>query len=141
MEKFDENLRQFAGYSMKRAMSLIWTDAALWLWIVPALLGQPFLRLYLLAEHGDCPRVANMLANSRTTLTGPVVRFLAWNMPYHTEHHSWPQVPFHHLPAVHARLRDHLQNTSPGYAAFTRSYLDRRGLLRSGGGADKPGGT
>ena len=26
MEKFDENLRQFAGYSMKRAMSVIQTD-------------------------------------------------------------------------------------------------------------------
>ena len=39
------------------------------LWVIPALLGQPFLRAYLMAEHGACPLVANMLANSRTTYT------------------------------------------------------------------------
>ncbi|MEM0945125.1 MAG: fatty acid desaturase, partial [Pseudomonadota bacterium] len=33
----------------------------LWAWPIPALLGQPFLRAYLLAEHGRCPPVANML--------------------------------------------------------------------------------
>ena len=30
-------------------------------WLVPVLLGQPFLRLYLLAEHGDCPEVVNLV--------------------------------------------------------------------------------
>ena len=30
--------------------------ALLWLWIVPLILGFPVLRLYLLAEHGRCPR-------------------------------------------------------------------------------------
>jgi len=44
------------------------TTALLWVWIVPALLGQPFLRAYLLAEHARCPHVANMLQNTRTTL-------------------------------------------------------------------------
>lgn len=49
----------------------------LWVWLVPVLLGQPFLRLYLLAEHGDCPKVANMFQNTRTTFTNRIVRFLA----------------------------------------------------------------
>ncbi|MGB5557205.1 MAG: fatty acid desaturase, partial [Paracoccaceae bacterium] len=97
-----------------------------WVWIVPALLGQPFLRLYLLAEHGDCPRVANMLENTRTTFTTGLVRFLAWNMPYHAEHHVYPAVPFHRLPQFHAVLRDHLKVTADGYVAFTRDYLARR---------------
>jgi fatty acid desaturase len=108
------------------ALSLLWSPAALWLWLVPVLLGQPVLRLYLLAEHGDCPQVADMLANSRTTFTGPLVRFLAWNMPYHAEHHLWPAVPFQHLPALHTRIRGHLGVTAAGYAAFTRDYLSRR---------------
>lgn len=116
------------------ALSLLWSPAAFWLWIVPLLLGQPFLRLYLLAEHGDCPRVANMLANTRTTFTGPLVRFVAWNMPYHAEHHAWPTVPFHQLPMLHARLRHHLAVTATGYGAFNRAYLARRGLLRGGAG-------
>src|SRR4029078_152265 len=31
------------------------SDFLLWLWLVPALIGQPFLRAYLLAEHARCP--------------------------------------------------------------------------------------
>ena len=97
-----------------------------WVWILPALLGQPFLRLYLLAEHGDCPRVANMLENTRTTFTTALVRFLAWNMTYHAEHHVYPAVPFHRLPAFHTVLRDHLKVTANGYVEFTKDYLARR---------------
>lgn len=108
------------------AGSLWVTDVLIWVWVVPVLLGQPVLRLYLLAEHGDCPRVADMFQNTRTTLTNRVVRFLAWNMPYHTEHHVVPQVPFHRLPDLHARMRDALRVTAEGYAAFTRDYLARR---------------
>jgi fatty acid desaturase len=108
------------------ALSLIWTPILLRVWIAPVLLGQPFLRLYLLAEHGDCPQVADMFLNTRTTFTTAVVRFLAWNMPYHTEHHVYPAVPFHRLPALHRLMRDRLGVTADGYAAFTRGYLARR---------------
>lgn len=106
--------------------SLVWTDVLLWIWLVPVLLGQPVLRLYLLAEHGDCPEVANMFENTRTTFTTRAVRWLAWNMPYHVEHHVWPTVPFHRLPEVHGLMRGELKVTADGYAAFTREYLERR---------------
>lgn len=108
------------------AVSLLFSPMVLWLWVIPALLGQPFLRLYLLAEHGDCPQVADMFSNTRTTLTTALVRFIAWNMPYHTEHHVLPIVPFHNLPALHSLIRDHLRVTSDGYTTFTRDYLARR---------------
>jgi fatty acid desaturase len=107
-------------------LSLVCSPLLLWVWVVPAILGQPVLRLYLLAEHGDCPQVADMFLNTRTTFTTALVRFLAWNMPYHTEHHVFPQVPFHRLPDLHARMRAHLKVTADGYAAFTRDYLARR---------------
>jgi len=99
------------------------TTLLLWVWIVPMLLGQPFLRLYLLAEHGRCPFVANMLENTRTTATNRVVRFLAWNMPYHAEHHSYPAVPFHKLPEFHAIVEAHLAETERGYARFNAKYV------------------
>ena len=118
-------------------ISLPFAPVLLWVWLVPVVLGQPALRLYLLAEHGDCPTVANMLANTRTTYTTAIVRFLAWNMPYHTEHHVWPAVPFHQLPALHDRMQAHLQVTADGYAAFTRGYLARRAPLRAQGGSGK----
>jgi fatty acid desaturase len=113
------------GYLVIAANPVLW-PVLWWVWMLPVLLGQPFLRLYLLAEHGDCPHVANMFANTRTTFTNRIVRFLAWNMPYHVEHHVWPAVPFHRLPEVHGLMRDRLQVTADSYAAFTKAYLARR---------------
>jgi fatty acid desaturase len=93
---------------------------ALTYWVIPAVAGQPLLRLYLLAEHTGCPLVADMLANTRTTMTNGIVRFFAWNMPYHTEHHAFPSVPFHALPALHRELRPDLKVVAPGYIAASR---------------------
>jgi fatty acid desaturase len=108
------------------AISLVVSPVLLWVWIVPLILGQPFLRLYLLAEHGDCPFVENMFLNTRTTFTTRLTRFIAWNMPYHAEHHTYPMVPFHNLPALHKQMKAHLGVTSDGYTDFTRCYLARR---------------
>ncbi len=118
--------RVLAVVYLALAFSLLWSPVVLWLWVIPVLLGQPFLRLYLLAEHGDCPFVSNMFENTRTTFTTGIIRFLAWNMPYHVEHHVAPNVPFHLLPELHRTMRDQLKVTANGYAAFTRAYLDRR---------------
>jgi len=110
-----------ALYALLAAGSLIlWTDLLLKIWLIPILLGQPFLRLYLLAEHWGMPMVPEMLNNSRTTLTNPVMRFLAWNMPYHAEHHAFSAVPFHNLPKVHAKVKARIGTKTPGYLAFHR---------------------
>ncbi|MEL7345368.1 MAG: fatty acid desaturase [Pseudomonadota bacterium] len=94
-----------------------------WIWVVPSLIGQPALRAYLLAEHAGCDHGTNMFLNTRTTFTSRAIRLLAWNMPFHAEHHTYPAVPFHRLPELHARMRTHLGVTSEGYGAFTRDYL------------------
>jgi fatty acid desaturase len=114
-----EARRYLAGYALAVALSLLLgTPLLVWIWIVPALLGQPFLRAYLLAEHTRCPHVANMLENTRTTFTTSLVRFVAWNMPYHAEHHSYPAVPFHQLPRFHKVVAEHLRTTERGYIRF-----------------------
>lgn len=120
-----EALWMLTGYALCAA-TLIWSPILLWVWVIPALIGQPFLRLYLLAEHGDCRRVADMLQNTRTTFTSRTLRFLAWNMPYHTEHHVYPAVPFHRLPDLHALMKHELRVTADGYVAFNRDFLARR---------------
>ncbi len=89
--------------------------------MLPLRLGAPALRGYLLAEHGRCPHVADMLQNSRTTPTNRLVRWLAWNMPYHSEHHAYPAVPFHKLPLMHAMMRRRIGG-APGYARFNAGY-------------------
>ena len=112
-----------AVYVALAVLSLVLrNNVLLWVWIIPALVGQPFLRLYLLAEHGRCAYVANMLENSRTTFTNALVRMLAWNMPYHAEHHSYPAVPFYRLPEFHALIQKHLAVTEHGYGRFNAKY-------------------
>jgi fatty acid desaturase len=93
-----------------------------------ALLGQPWLRMYLLAEHTGCPLVPDMLENSRTTRSNAVVRWLVWNMPYHSEHHSYPALPFHALPAAHGLLRERIAIRASGYLAVQREII--AGLTR-----------
>jgi len=113
-----------AIYGAVAAASIVTGSVApLTLWVVPALLGQPFLRLYLLAEHALCPLAPDMLENTRTTYTNRAVRFIAWNMPFHAEHHAWPSVPFHALPRVNELVRDRLKITAPGYVAVQREIL------------------
>jgi len=99
--------------------------AILWFWVIPVLLGQPVLRAYLLAEHWDCPLIADMRRNTRTTLTNGAVRFLAWNMPYHAEHHAYPSVPFHALPRLHGLMRHELAVVTPGYLSVQRAFWRR----------------
>ena len=112
-----------AAYLALAAASIaLWSPALLWAWIVPVVLGQPFLRAYLLAEHARCPHVANMLENTRTTFTTALVRLIAWNMPFHAEHHAYPAVPFHKLPRFHEFVRQHLRTTERGYVRFNRKF-------------------
>ena len=94
-------------------------------WIMPALLGQPFLRLFLLAEHTGCAFDDDMLANTRTTYSNAAVLFLTWRMPYHAEHHSFPSVPFHALARVNALLPTENRVTAPGYVALHRALWRR----------------
>lgn len=110
-------------YGVMVLFTLTITPILIWVWALPLVLGTPILRLYLLAEHGRCPSVANMFENTRTTLSNRVVNLLAWNMPYHAEHHAYPNVPFHKLPDAHAIAAPHLAVVSDGYADFTKSYI------------------
>jgi fatty acid desaturase len=88
---------------------------ALTLWLVPAILGQPAMRAYLLAEHTGCPLVPDMLANSRTTFAHRATRWLAWEMPWHTAHHAAPTIPFHRLAELTGEIEHALKSTARGY--------------------------
>lgn len=112
-----------ACYAALAVVSLaLASTALLWAWLLPILIGQPFLRAYLLAEHTRCPHGANMLENTRTTFTTAIIRLVAWNMPFHAEHHAYPSVPFHQLPRFHAIVAEHLRTTERGYARFNRNF-------------------
>ena len=96
-----------------------------WLWVLPMLLGQPALRAYLMAEHTGCPLVPDMLRNSRTTRSNALMRRLAWNMPFHVEHHAYPALPFHALPAAHQHIAPMIAVQAPGYLSFHAEMIRR----------------
>jgi fatty acid desaturase len=99
------------------------TDVLLWVWLIPLLVGAPLLRLYLVCEHTLCPNSDDGFANTRTTLTNPVLRFLMWNLPFHAEHHLFPNIAFHHLPEAHRYLRPHLKYIGQGYIRVEREII------------------
>jgi fatty acid desaturase len=115
---------QFAVYAALALASLLsGTGFLLWFWLLPLALGQPLLRLLLLAEHSGCSFSSDGTENTRTTLTNPAVRWLMWNMPFHAEHHLYPSLPFHALPAAHGPIAPHLRHCDRGYLAVHRRLL------------------
>ncbi|MDD1531013.1 fatty acid desaturase [Bradyrhizobium sp. WBOS7] len=110
-----------ALYALLLALSLWFTSALLlWVWIVPLIIGQFFLRPYLYAEHTGCERTRSAFENTRTTYTAAFVKWFAWNMPYHVEHHAYPSIPFHALPKLNAIVDDEIVHRGHGYIRTTR---------------------
>ncbi|WGD53707.1 fatty acid desaturase [Bradyrhizobium sp. CB1650] len=110
-----------ALYIVLLALSLWFSSALLlWVWIVPLLIGQFFLRPYLYAEHTGCERTRSAFHNTRTTYTGAIVKWFAWNMPYHVEHHAYPSIPFHALPKLNDIVDGEIIYRGRGYIGTTR---------------------
>ena len=109
-------------YALAIVLIALGNTVLLMIWVIPVLLGQPFLRLYLLAEHAGCSHSKNLFENTRTTYTNGFVRWLAWNMPYHAEHHIYPAVPFFKLQEVNELIKSDLFVTSRGYTSFNQAY-------------------
>ena len=85
------------------------------------------------------PNSDDGFANTRTTLSDPIVRFLMWNLPYHAEHHLFPNIAFHDLPEAHRHLRPHLKyvaselceiqprdHPNPSHENYDRRHLQLR---------------
>jgi fatty acid desaturase len=110
-----------AGYAVLFVISLALHSAILlWVWIIPLLIGQLILRPYLYAEHTGCERTRSAFENTRTTYTGMVMKWFAWNMPYHAEHHAYPSIPFHALPKLNRIVADEIVFRGRSYRAVTR---------------------
>lgn len=102
----------------------------LWLWIVPRLIGEPVQRALRVAEHTGCEETPDIMRNTRTTLTSAPLRLLGWQMPFHVEHHLYPNVPFHALPKLHRLFADQIPNLETkgylrGHARILRSLTGR----------------
>jgi len=77
-------------------------------WLLPRMMGEPLQRVWRIAEHKGCDEGPDVRTNTRSTKASPLMRALCWNMPYHSEHHVCPQVPFFALPELNKIAGDQL---------------------------------
>jgi fatty acid desaturase len=91
-----------AGYTLIAAVSVIGHSwLALEVWLLPMLLLKPVHQMQNTIEHLGLPHVDTITSNTRSTRTNAVMRWMGWNMQYHTAHHAFPGVPCYRLPALH----------------------------------------
>ena len=108
-------------YALAAAASIASHSALLlWVWLLPLFAGQLILRPYLLAEHTGCAHTRSAYENTRTTATNALMRWFAWNMPYHAEHHAYPSIPFHALPRLNDLVGDRIVHRGRGYRRVAR---------------------
>lgn len=78
--------------------------AAVVFWVLPLLLTKPVHQLQNTIEHLGLSHEDDILENTRSTRTNAVMRWLCWQMPYHTAHHIFPSVPFWKLRELNAKI-------------------------------------
>jgi fatty acid desaturase len=107
-----------AGYAAIAAISaLAQSWAAVMLWLAPMCATKFMHQLHNTIEHLGLAHDDDIFGNTRSTRTSAVMRWMAWQMQYHTAHHAFPGVPFHRLHRLNALLF-----TARGLEPPTMSY-------------------
>ena len=88
-------------------------------WIIPMLITKPFHQMQNTIEHLGLSHEKDIMHNTRSTNTNPFLRWLCWQMPYHTAHHTFPSVPFWKLKKLNKKIENNVgQVYSMGYIEF-----------------------
>ncbi len=91
---------------------------------LPHLYGSWLMVTYGLTQHaGMAEDVLDHRLNTRTVYMNRINRYLYWNMGYHIEHHMFPMVPYHALPALHELVKHDMPAPFHGIAAAYREII------------------
>jgi fatty acid desaturase len=94
----------------------------LYVGVLPTMYGGWLTIYFGITQHaGLADNVLDHRLNSRTIYMNPIFRFIYWNMNYHVEHHMFPMVPYHRLPALHGLLKADLPTP---YASTIEAYRE-----------------
>jgi fatty acid desaturase len=89
---------------------------------LPACYGAWLKLLMAMPQHvGLEDNILDHRMNTRTIYMNPIFRFVYWNMNYHVEHHMFPMVPYHALPALHEAIRN---DCPPPYRNLWEAYKE-----------------
>jgi fatty acid desaturase len=95
------------------------------LYFIPRLVGGWIINLYINTQHmcmGEDQY--DHRETTRSIRCGPIGRLLYWNMNFHIEHHLYPTVPFHALPALSRRVGAELPRPA-GHVLAVNSQIVR----------------
>lgn len=112
----------------------VWTGSilpALYL-VLPASYGLWLVLTTGVVQHVGLPHdVLDLRMNSRTVYMNPVLRFLYWNINYHLDHHMFPTVPYHTLPALHDEIKHDCPPANPSLPHALREVFTILGRRRT----------
>ncbi len=108
-----------------------WTPLPLLFIGGPTIYGAWLVVFFGITQHaGMQENVLDHRLNTRTVRMNPVFRFLYSNMNFHVEHHMFPSVPYHALPALHREIGDQLAPPLPNTLAAYREIFGSFARLR-----------
>lgn len=128
-----------AGYAVIAVLSVVSRSwAAVSLWLAPMLAMKCVHQMQNTIEHLGLTHEGNVLANTRSTRTNTLMRWLGWQMQYHTAHHAFPGVPFYNLRRLHEIIFTQRGTAPPAmtYLGFQMAVL--RAFASGKGEADYP---
>ena len=117
-----------AGYLLALASALAMQSWwPLYYWIGPFVMMRWTYMLQGGGEHTGLTHEPNTLLNTRTLTTTWFMRWVNWNMTYHTVHHTFPSVPFHRLPELHREVEERVGFELPSspYFALHWAHIKR----------------
>lgn len=124
------SLRNWARLVLCGHAALALVAVGLGWWMVPVLqmvapiFGSGLQFLCNTAQHISLQdKVPDFRFCCRTILLNPVLRFVYWNMNYHTEHHMYPAIPCYNLGKFHRLIRHDLPHCPVGLIQAWREIL------------------
>jgi fatty acid desaturase len=108
-----------AGYAGLLAWAVIGqTWVPMLYFFIPRFAGAFAVYAFITTQHmAMAQNVSDHRLCTRSMTNSWLGRVLYWNMNYHIEHHVYPSVPFHALPALNAAIKDQLPEPSPSLIA------------------------
>ena len=115
------------GYLLILITSLFYGSwMALTFWILPMVLTKPIHQMQNTIEHLGLTHKKDILQNTRSTRTNFFMKWMCWQMPYHTAHHTFPSVPFWKLKELNSKIESKSEKIySMGYIEFQIEVIKR----------------
>jgi MocE subfamily Rieske [2Fe-2S] domain protein len=103
---------------------ILQTWLPIFLFMLPQFFGTWLMIVHNTTQHaGLAENVLDHRLNCRTVYMNPISRFIYWNMNYHVEHHMFPLVPYHTLPALHKAVKGDCPTPYPSILSAWKEIL------------------